>query len=69
MALQFHRAVEHKEVWSASSNGFSFVITYDSPYGSGFHGRTDYMASWRPLYVNRGATKIGGSPFDTIARA
>jgi len=39
MALQFHRAVEHLEVWSASSNGFSCVITYESPNGPGFHGR------------------------------
>ncbi|RZN10790.1 hypothetical protein CWO91_11345 [Bradyrhizobium genosp. SA-3] len=69
MALQFHRAVEHLEVWSASSNGFSFVITYESPNGPGFHGRPGYMASWRPLRVSKGATKIGGSPFDTFAQA
>ena len=25
MALQFYRAIEHMEVWSASRDGFSFV--------------------------------------------
>jgi hypothetical protein len=39
MALQFHRAIKHMEIWSASSEGFSFVITYGSPTGPGFHGR------------------------------
>jgi hypothetical protein len=69
MALQFHRAVEHMEAWSASCNGFSFVITYESSSGPGFHGRAGYVASWRPLDLSRGATKIGGSPFDTFAQA
>jgi hypothetical protein len=69
MALQFHRAVEDLEIWSASSDGFSFVITYESPTGPGFHGRPGYLASWRPLYQGRGAIKIGGSPFKTVAEA
>jgi hypothetical protein len=69
MTLQFHRAVEGMEIWSASSDGFSFVITYESPSGPGFHGRTGYVASWRPLHQSRGAINIGGSPFKTLAEA
>ena len=67
--LQFHRALEHMDVWSASSDGFSFVISYESPSGPGFHGRTGYLASWRALQLNSLAIKIGGSPFDTFAKA
>jgi hypothetical protein len=69
MALQFHRAVEHMEIWSASSEGYSFVISHESPAGPGFHGQSGYVASWRPLYQSRGAMKIGGSPFKTFAEA
>ena len=61
MALKFHRAVENMEIWSASSDGFSFVITYESPAGPGFHGRLGYMASWRRIHQSIGAIKIGGS--------
>jgi hypothetical protein len=67
--LQFHRAVEGMEIWSASSDGFSFVITYESPVGPGFHGRPGYVASWRPIHQSSGAIKIGGSPFNTFAEA
>jgi hypothetical protein len=69
MTLQFHRAVEAMEVSSASSDGFSFVITYESPSGHGFHGRPGYVASWRPLHRSMGAMKIGGSPFKTFTEA
>jgi hypothetical protein len=69
MSLQFHRVVEAIEIWSASSDGFSFVITHESPTGVGFHGRSGYVASWRPLYGSKGAIKIGGSPFETLADA
>jgi hypothetical protein len=69
MALQFHRAVEDMEIWSASSDGFSFVITFESPAGPGFHGRPGYVASWRPLYQSSGAARTGGSPFKTFAEA
>ena len=69
MALQFHRAVEHLEIWSARGDCFSFVITHDSPTGPGFHGRPGYLASWRPLHQSRGAIKIGGSPFKTFDEA
>jgi hypothetical protein len=69
MALQFHRAIKHMEIWSASSEGFSFVITYGSPTGPGFHGRAGYVASWRPLIGGSSAIKIGGSPFKMLAEA
>jgi hypothetical protein len=69
MPLQFHLAVEGMEIWSASSDGFSFVISYESPTGVGFHGRPGYVASWRPLDASRGAIKIGGSPFESLADA
>ncbi|OKO70106.1 hypothetical protein AC629_40760 [Bradyrhizobium sp. NAS80.1] len=48
--------------------GFSFVITYATPTGPGFHGRGGYVASWRPLDDSRAAIRIGGSPFRTFAK-
>jgi hypothetical protein len=69
MPLQFHRAVDDLEIWSASSDGFSFVITHETRAGPGFHGRPGYVASWRQLYFGSGAIKIGGSPFGTFAEA
>lgn len=69
MPLQFHRSVRDMEIWSASSHGLSFVISFESPGGSGFHGRSGYLASWRPLHKNQAAIKIGGSPFGTLAEA
>jgi hypothetical protein len=38
MGLQFSRTVEDTEIWSAIGDGFSFVISYESPTGPGFHG-------------------------------
>jgi hypothetical protein len=69
MALTFNCAVKGFEIWSADSEGFSFVIIYESPTGPGFHGRDGYVASWRPLYRSSGAMKIAGSPFNTFAEA
>ena len=69
MSLQFRRAVENMEVWSASSADISFVITFASPTGSGFRGRRGFLASWRPLYSSTGAVKVIGSPFNTFADA
>ncbi|WP_439392893.1 hypothetical protein ACRQ5Q_26875 [Bradyrhizobium sp. PMVTL-01] len=69
MSLEFHRAVADMEIWSATGEGFSFVITYESPAGAGFHGCAGYVASWRPLYGGNGAIKIGGSAFPTLAEA
>ncbi|SFI17218.1 hypothetical protein [Bradyrhizobium sp. Gha] len=69
MPLQFHRAVEDMEIWSAARDGFSFVITYETPAGAGFHGRPGYVASWRLLYRGNGAIRIAGSAFATFAEA
>jgi hypothetical protein len=69
MSLQFRRAVEDMDVWSASAGGFSFVITFASPNGPGFHGRAGFLASWRPLYSRTGAVKVIGSPFKTLPEA
>jgi hypothetical protein len=69
MSLQFNRAVAYLDVWSASSADISFVITFASPNGPGFHGRRGFLATWRPLYSRRGAVKVTGSPFNTFADA
>jgi len=72
VAMEFSRVispVEDMEIWNASSGGFSFVISYASRSGPGFHGHTGFVASWRPIDQNRGAIKIGGSPFKTLAEA
>jgi len=70
--MQFARIVspvEDMEIWNASSSGFSFVISYESRGGLGFHGRTGFVASWRPIDQNRSAVRVGGSPFQTLAEA
>jgi hypothetical protein len=70
--MQFSRIVspvKDLEVWSASSRGFSFVISYESRTGPGLHGKPGFLASWRPLYPNRPAVKVCGSPFETFAEA
>ena len=79
MALQFSRVVspvEDMEIWNASSNGFSFVISYESSSGPGFHGRSisrprtyGFVASWRPIHQNRCAVRVIGSPFKTLGEA
>jgi hypothetical protein len=69
MSLQFHQAVANMDVWSASSANISFVITFASPTGSGFHGRRGFLASWRPLYSGTGAIKVIGSPFNSFKDA
>ncbi len=69
MSLQFHRAVERMAIWSASSGGFSFVVSFERPTGAGFHGNVGYVASWRPVFQSRGAIRIIGSPFKTFDEA
>ena len=72
MAMQFTRVVspvEGMEIWNASGDGFSFVISYESRGGPGFHGPPGYVASWRSLSRNTGAIKVAGSPFKTLAEA
>jgi hypothetical protein len=68
-ALQFQRALQKLDAWSANSDGISFVITFESQSDSGFHGRTGYLASWRPDHLNRLAIKVIGSPFKTFENA
>jgi hypothetical protein len=60
---------QEMDVWSASSVGISFVITFASPTGPGFHGRRGFLASWRPLHSSTGAVEVIGSPFNTLADA
>jgi len=67
--LQFHGPLEGMDVWSANSHGFSFVISYETPDGPGFHGHTGYLASWRPLHLGSLAIKVTGAPFRTFAEA
>ena len=70
--MQFRRVispVEDLQIWNASSNGFSFAISFESRSGPGLHGRPGFAASWRPIYQNRCAIKVGGSPFSTLAEA
>ena len=70
--MQFSRVilpVEDIQIWNASSDGFSFVISYESRSGSGLQGKPGFVASWRPLYQNRFAVKVIGSPFKTLSAA
>jgi hypothetical protein len=70
--MQFTRIVnpvEYMEIWNASSDGFSFVISNESRGGPGFHGPPGYVASWRSLSRNMGAIRVSGSPFKTLAEA
>jgi hypothetical protein len=61
--------VEDMEAWNASGDDFSFVISHESRSGPGFRGQTGFMASWRPIHQNSSATRVGGSPFKTLAEA
>ena len=70
--MQFSRvitAVEAIQIWSASSNEFSFVISYEDYDGPGLQGKPGFSASWRPLYRSRHAVKVIGSPFKSFAAA
>ena len=68
--MQFSRviiSIEDIQMWNASSDGFSFVISYESRSGSGLQGNPGFVASWR--YQNRSAVKVIGSPFKTLSAA
>jgi hypothetical protein len=70
--MQFNRVsgpVEDLHMWSATSNGFSFVISFETRSGPGLRGRDGYLASWRPNHQSRRAIKVGGSPFTTLVEA
>src|SRR6516165_7031881 len=67
--VQFSRVttpVEEIQTWNATSYGFSFVISYQSRSGPGLQGNPGFVASWRPVYPNRPAVKVVGSPFKTF---
>jgi hypothetical protein len=70
--MQFSRVitpVEDIKIWNASSNGYPFVISYESRSGPGLQGKPGFVASWRPIYQNRSAVKVFGSPFKTLTAA
>ena len=70
--VQFSRVftpVEDIQVWNATSDDFSFVISFASRSGTGFRGNPGFMASWRPIHQSRSAVKVIGSPFKTFAEA
>ena len=72
MAPHFSRvgpATGELEIWNASERGFSFVISNQSSTGPGLHGRPGFVASWRPIHINKPAVRVGGSPFKTFAQA
>ena len=71
-AMEFTRVInplEDMEIWTASSDGFSFAISHESRSGPGFHGPPGYVASWRAIHQNRGAIRVSGSPFNTLTEA
>jgi hypothetical protein len=58
------------EIWSAMSDGFSFVISFESRTGPGFLGQNGYVASWRSMArSNMGSVRIAGSPFTSLEQA
>ena len=69
--MQFQRIISSVDlqIWRATRNGFSFVVSFQSRNSPGLHGRPGFVASWRPIYQNRSAIKVGGSPFKTLAEA
>jgi hypothetical protein len=70
--VQFSRVitpVEDIQIWNASSNGFSFVTSYESRTGPGLQGNPGFLASWRPMHQNRSAVKVIGSPFKSFTAA
>lgn len=68
MSLKFHHAVDPLQIWSAASDGISFVISRESRAGPGFRGRDGFIASWRP-HPNGTAIRVIGAPFRTFEDA
>jgi len=70
--MQFSRVInpiDEMQIWNASDDSFSFVISHESRSGPGLHGAPGFVASWRPLRDNRGAVRVTGSPFKTFEAA
>ena len=42
---------------------------YESRSSLGLQGNPGFVASWRPIYQNRFAVKVIGSPFKTLTAA
>src|SRR5262249_19076907 len=45
----------------------SFVSSYESRTGPGFHGKSGFVASWRSSSPRSGAIRVTSSPFKTFA--
>src|ERR1700724_2352067 len=60
--------LEDMEIWSASRDGFSFVISHESRSGPGFHGPPGYVASWRSLSRNTAAIRVAARPLKRLLR-
>ena len=45
------------------------MISNQSSTGPGLHGRPGFVASWRPIHINKPAVRVGGSPFKTFVQA
>jgi hypothetical protein len=59
MPLKFHRAIETMEIWSAKSDGYSFVISYESLPVAAF---ADAPVIWRHGVRLMKAMVQSGSP-------
>ncbi|MGY3443474.1 hypothetical protein [Bradyrhizobium sp. USDA 4473] len=69
MALHFRQVDAELEIWIASSDDYSFVISNESQTGPGLHGEPGFVASYRPDFLNMPAAQVSGSPFNTLAEA
>ncbi|WP_316399436.1 hypothetical protein [Bradyrhizobium sp. 33ap4] len=70
MALHFsHVGTGDLEMWIASSDDYSFVISNESRSGPGLHGDPGFGASYRPDFLNMPAAQVPGSPFSTFSEA
>jgi hypothetical protein len=54
MSLQFHSSLEEMEIWSAASDGFSFVISRASRNGPGLHVGAVFLSEDRAPAGPRG---------------
>ena len=70
--MQFSRVItpiEDIQIWSASGDGFSFVISYESRGGAGLQGNPGFVASWRPIYQNHFAGRTTKYRASRVAKA
>ncbi|MGY4158333.1 hypothetical protein ACVINW_004175 [Bradyrhizobium sp. USDA 4461] len=69
MALHFRQVDAELEIWIASSDDYSFVISNESQTGPGLHGEPGFVASYRPDFLNMPAAQVSGLPFNTLTEA